>query len=150
VAKTAAQQPTTEEVAGALRLAVLRLSRRLRRENTIGLSPTLGAVLGTIARDGPITMGAVAATEGLAPPSITKAAARLVDEGLITRRVDDVDRRIVWLELTADGRRRLDATRYANTRWLADRLEGCTPGELASLREAAALLERMVEETRRP
>jgi DNA-binding MarR family transcriptional regulator len=133
-----------DEIANSLRIVVMRVGRRLRQQSTIGLTPTLTAALGTISREGPITLGALAAIEHVAPPSITKVVAKLVDEGLILRRVDDSDRRIVWVELTVEGRRQLDEARNRNTVWLASRLQACSPAELACLADAAALMERVI------
>lgn len=137
------------EVADAVRRATRRLARRLRQNGGTGLSPTLGAALATIAREGPITLGALAAVERVAPPSITKIATTLVEAGLIARRVDDSDRRVVRVELTAEGRQQLDVARDQHTAWLADRLQQCTASELACLRDAAALLERLVDDEHR-
>ena len=129
-----------------LRLATRRLVRRLRQSDPSGLSPTLAAALATIAREGPMTLGALAASEGVTAASITRVVAKLADDGLIGRRVDDTDRRVTWVECTAKGRRQLEVTRERHTAWLADRLDGCTASELACLREAAALLERLVDD----
>ncbi len=93
-----------------------------------------------------MTLGALAASERVTAASITRVAAKLAEDGLIIRRVDDTDRRATWVECTAKGRRQLEVTRERHTAWLADRLEGCTESELACLREAAALLERLVDD----
>ncbi len=93
-----------------------------------------------------MTLGALSTREGVTAASITRVAVKLAEAGLITRRVDDTDRRVTWVECTAKGRRQLEVTRERHTAWLADRLEGCTPSELACLREAATLLERLVDD----
>jgi DNA-binding MarR family transcriptional regulator len=50
------------------------------------------------------TPGEIAAAVGVTTPAVTKAAARLVDAGLLTRRRDERDNRLVRLWLTAEGR----------------------------------------------
>jgi DNA-binding MarR family transcriptional regulator len=50
------------------------------------------------------TPGEIAAAINVTTPAVTKAAARLVDAGLLTRRRDERDNRLVRLWLTAEGR----------------------------------------------
>jgi DNA-binding MarR family transcriptional regulator len=141
-AKTTAPDPV--EVAGHLRLATARLHRVLRQNDGTDLSPTMVSALVTIARDGPLTLGELAAAEQVAPPSITKVATKLVAAGLAQRRIDDDDRRVAWIELTEHGRSHLAESRQRRTTWLAARLDGFTPEELACLQSAAELIERVV------
>ena len=135
-------EPT--EVASRLRMSTARLTRALRQNDTSGLGPTVLASLFTIGRSGPITLGDLAAAEQVAPPSITKVAARLVDEGFVVRQVDPDDRRVVRLEITDAGRKQLDANRKRRTTWLATRLRSCSERELAVLDEAAEIIDRLV------
>jgi DNA-binding MarR family transcriptional regulator len=125
-------------------MSTARLTRALRQNDTSGLGPTVIAALVTIGRSGPITLGDLAAAEQVAPPSITKVAARLVDEGLVVRRVDPDDRRVVRLEITDAGRRQLEANRERRTTWLATRLRDCSADELAVLDRATEIIERLV------
>jgi DNA-binding MarR family transcriptional regulator len=132
------------DVAARLRVANARLTRVLRQNDGTGLGPTLIAALATVAREGPLTLGELAAAEQVAPPTITKVAGKLVDEGLAVRRIDEADRRIVRLEVTDAGIRQLEANREKRTTWLAERLERCTPEELACLSAAADVIEHLV------
>ncbi len=131
-------------------MAVRRIARQLRQTDSTGLSPTLGAALRTIAREGPLTLGELAEVERLAPPSITKVTRTLVERGLITRRLDQSDRRIARVQITAEGRRQLADARDHHTAWLAARLDECTPAEVDCLRDAAALLSRIAHDEPRP
>ena len=56
------------QVAARLRLAVTRLNRRLRAEGDVGLSPSATAALSSIGRHGPLSLGGLAAMEGVKPP----------------------------------------------------------------------------------
>ena len=60
-----------------LRVAIARLSRRLRRHELAGLTPTQLAALSTVERSGPLRLGDLAAAEGIAP-SNTPAADGLI------------------------------------------------------------------------
>lgn len=124
-----------------LRLAITRLARRLRQQGETDTSPTQLAVLATVERDGPLTLGELAAVERVQPPTITAAVGRLQDRGLVRRRTDPVDRRIARVEVTAKGRRLLDETRSRKTAYLERRLAALSPGERDTLERAAVILE---------
>jgi DNA-binding MarR family transcriptional regulator len=135
------------EVAGRLRLTAFRLTRLLRQQDTEGLAPTLSAALATIVRDGPLTLGELAAREHVAPPSITKAVEKLVAAGLATRAPDETDRRVVRVTATAAGRRRVAQNRSRRTAWLAGRLTDLSPADLAKLAAATDVLERLIHQS---
>jgi DNA-binding MarR family transcriptional regulator len=131
-------------LASSLRISVMRLARRLRLERS-GDDRTLNqlAVLGTLDRLGPMSVGELASSEKVKPPSMTRTVACLEEAGLVTRRPHDTDRRQVVVELTdaardvlADDRRRRDA-------WLAQRLGALDADELELLHRVAPLLERL-------
>jgi DNA-binding MarR family transcriptional regulator len=131
------------EVAGRLRLSVARLARILRYQDEGNISATLISILGTINREGPITLGRLAAEEHLAPPSVTKAVDKLVAQGLVERRSDSRDHRVVRVEISAGGRRLILSSRKRRTAWLATRLEQLPPEELDLLARAATVLDRL-------
>ena len=96
---------TRTEMGSSLRLAVLRLSRRLRQE-TAGqgdVTPSQTSALMTLAKHGEITLGELAAIERIAPPSMTRIAARLEEDGLLERRPDAADRRVARVAISAAG-----------------------------------------------
>ena len=119
------EQPTTDAVvmAGRLRLSATRLARQLRQESDAGLSPSQLSALATIERHGPLTLGALAEHERVAPPSVTKVVAKLEAAGLVERQLDAADRRVARVS-TTPGRRRAASPRSASakTAWLAARL----------------------------
>ena len=53
-----------------LRVALARLSRRMRRHQLAGLTPTQLAALSTVERAGPLRLGDLAAAEGIAPSTL--------------------------------------------------------------------------------
>src|SRR4051812_42249925 len=81
-------------MAARLRLSATRLARTLRRQADTGLSPSQLSALATVERHGPMTLGALAEHENVAPPSVTRVVAKLEGEGLLARRPDPNDRRI--------------------------------------------------------
>ena len=108
--------------AAHLRITVTRLARLLRRQADTGLSPSQLSALTSIERHGPLTLGALADVERVAPPSITKVVAKLEERGLVTRRPDDADRRVVHVATTEAGNVLLADVRQRKDVWLASRL----------------------------
>src|SRR4029077_15418837 len=87
---TATTSPT---LGSQLRLAVLRLSRRLRQPAAGDITASQLSALAVLAKQGELSLGELAAIERIAPPSMTRIAARLEEQGLLERKVDAVDRR---------------------------------------------------------
>ena len=134
------------DLAGRLRLAIVRTARRLRQEAGGELSPSLTAALATVERHGPITPSDVAARERIQRPTATRVLARLEEEGLISRTGDPWDRRSSLVEATDAGRELLAELRTRKTAFLASRIEGLTAEERETLDRAADILERMLAE----
>ena len=128
-----------------LRLVVTRLARRLRQQGETSASPTQLAALATIERDGPLTLGELAAVERVQPPTITAAVGRLEQRGLVRRLVDPGDRRVARVEITAPGRRLLEQSRSRKTAYLEQRLAALSADDRATLERAAGILERLLE-----
>ena len=136
------------QLAGRLRLVVTRLNRRLRQEGETGMGASTFSALATISRRGPVSLGELAALEGVKPPSITTTIAALEGQGLVTRVADAADRRITRVTVTPRGRLRLLRSRTRKTAYLASRLEALDERQLQVLEEAASIPERALEEDR--
>ncbi|HLI01897.1 MAG TPA: MarR family transcriptional regulator [Acidimicrobiales bacterium] len=126
-----------------LRLAVLRLSRRLRQQTVGDISPSQLSALASIAKHGEVSLGELAAIERIAPPSMTRIAARLEERGLVSRRVDQADRRVSRVVINPAGNELLAATRTRRDAYLAARLQAFSPEEQQLLAEAVPLMERL-------
>ena len=134
------------DLASRIRLVVTRLARRLRQQADLaGVSPTQIAALSTIERSGPMTLGALAKVEQVAPPTITAAVDRLKDQGLVKRQVDAIDRRVVRVEVTVAGRKLLDKSRSRKNAYLERRLRDLSSADRATLERAAQILEGVLE-----
>jgi DNA-binding MarR family transcriptional regulator len=131
------------ELASALRLSVMRLSRRMRQERSSTLSPTQIAVLATLERHGPMTLGEIAAHERVQPPSMTRVISHLADAGLVARSPHPTDGRQVIADVTEAGRALLEADRRRRDEWLAERLAELSDVEITALRRAAPILEEL-------
>jgi DNA-binding MarR family transcriptional regulator len=129
-----------------LRLAITRLARRLRQQGEPAVSPTQLSALATIERDGPLTLGTLAAVERVQPPTITAAVGRLEQRELVRRSTDAADRRVARVEITPAGRRLLEQSRSRKTAYLERKLADLSPDERDTLERAAAILERLLEQ----
>lgn len=126
-----------------LRVVLGRLMRRLRGEHRFPL--TQAAVLGRLDRDGPRSIGELAATESVRPQSMSQTISELEGEALIERRPDEHDGRRTQIALTARGRQALDADRAAREGWLGREIGDFSPEEQEILREAVGLLNRLAD-----
>ena len=153
--RTATPTPETDlaevgELASQLRLAVARLTRRIRQEAaTTGeeLTASTQGALASIERLGPITLGELAAVEQVQPPSMTRIVARLEEWGYVTRVVDPTDRRVARAVITDAGRELLAHSRTRRDAYLARRVAEFTDAERALLARAVPLLERLQDDT---
>jgi DNA-binding MarR family transcriptional regulator len=133
-------------LASSLRNSVMRLSRRLRIERaSTDLSLNQLAVLGTLHRHGPLTVGELAGVEKVQPPSMTRTVNCLCDLGLVRRESHASDRRQVVVHLSEQAREVLEADRRRRDAWLARQLPALTPEERRLLRQVAPVLERLAQ-----
>lgn len=134
-----------EEIAAQLRLTNTRLHRALRREAHIDLTPSQMSALATINRLGPLTLGALAAEEGVAPPSVTKIIAVLEHDGLVTRAPDPADRRVNYVTATRKGSDLVEESRRRKTAWLTDRIRDLTADQRRRLSDALDVIEELTK-----
>lgn len=126
-----------------LRLACMRISRRVRFESVDGdLAPHHFSVLARL-EGGPRTPRGLADIEKVSAPSMTRTVGYLVDAGLAGRHDDPDDGRRVLVELTGQGRAAIEQTRRRRGRWMSERVGELTAQEQATLAEAAAILGRI-------
>ena len=135
------------EVAGALRVAVGLLVRKLRQPLKEGeLSIAESSALGRLERSGPATSSDLARLDRISPQSMGVTVAALLDRGLIERSRDPEDGRRIVLSITEAGRRTVHDKRGARTEQIAAALrDGFSDDDLGQLKAAAALLERLAE-----
>ena len=137
---------STEDLASQLRFAVMRLSRRLRQHAPAHITPSQLSALAVVVRDKRLTLSQLAEAERVQPPTMTRIVESLVGRGLAERVPCPQDRRVAWVEATADGVALVQNTRKQRDAYLARRLRNFTPAERALLAEVAPLLERLNED----
>jgi len=133
-----------EVVADLLHSAALHLLRRLRAEDdALGVSPPRLSALSVVVVAGPIGIGALAAAEGVAAPTMTRLVDGLERDGFVRRRPDPLDARGVLVEASPSGRRVLTKGRRQRVRTLAEGLTALSPEDLEAIGRGAELIERV-------
>lgn len=123
------------------------LVRKLKQTEAgddLSLSET--AALSRLDRGGPATSSELARHDKISPQSMGAIVAALEQRGLVARDRDPADGRRIVLTITETGRQVMRDRRGARTQRLARALsDGFTGDELAALRAAAPLFERLAE-----
>lgn len=131
-----------------LRVAFIRVSRRIRTSSGEDLTPSQLAVLGTVVREQPLTIGQIAEIEHVKPPSISKIVGTLESRGYLHRETDPDDRRCAHIVASEQGTEYVEAVRAAGRTWLATRLQHLGRDDLATLESALPVIERLLEDGR--
>lgn len=125
-----------------LRLACMRVSRRVRYESSHDVAPHQFSVLCRL-EETPRTPGELADIERVAKPSMTRTLAALVERGLVGRQADPTDGRQVIVSITAEGRASVRSIRRKRDAWMASRVAKLTPEEQDVLQRAAVILDKV-------
>ena len=131
-----------------LRMATFRLARRLRCARAADtMSDTQLAVLAELRMNGRRTISTLAERERVTAPSMTSIVNGLEEQGYVARTPDEDDRRRVQVDITPAGVEIVVETIRRRDVLLADMLREVdyTEEELTTLREASALMRRVVE-----
>lgn len=141
---TAAQQRT---LASQLRLAVVRLNRRLRAQHPASsVTLTQLSAMSTLHKCGAMTPGQLASKEGVQPPSMTRVISALERIGYVERSAHPTDGRQAIVELSDAGADYVQATISAKEAWLDQRLARLSAEDRRTLGRAAEIIQRMAEQ----
>jgi DNA-binding MarR family transcriptional regulator len=137
--------PDVSEIAGALRVGVGLVVRKLRQSPSAGeLTLAESSALAHLERSGPATSSDLARLERISPQSMGATISALEERGLIERTRDPEDGRRIALSITEAGRRTVHDKRGARTEQIAAALrDGFTQDELHQFAAIAPLLERL-------
>ncbi len=95
---------------------------------------------------GPKTLGDLAAAEQVQPPTVSRLAAEMERVGLIRRRDDPSDARVVRVEMTAKGRRVLGRGRELRITDIEGRVRRLDASAVATLEKAVGIIEGMLRD----
>jgi DNA-binding MarR family transcriptional regulator len=139
-----AESALERSLASRLRLAVVRLNRRLRAQRAgESVSLTQISALSTLHKCGPLTPGQLAAKEGVQPPSMTRVIAALEDLGYVERSPHPTDGRQAIVELSEVGLNHVKDMISAREAWLDRQLADLGVEEREVLSRAAEIIDRM-------
>lgn len=132
-----------DDLAAHLRVAIMRVSRRLRVDIGGG-TITAGqySVLIYLCKQ-PRSLGQLAESERVQAPSMTRIAKGLEEQGFVERTANPADARQVLIAITAAGRDIVEKVRGQRTAWLSRHVAELGPQDRAVLRRAAELLTEM-------
>ena len=133
------------ELAEALDERVRKLARIARHNVDYGLSLTAATVLARLDEAGPQRVTDLATLELVAQPTMTALVGRLEARGLVERKRDAADKRVVSVALTPAGRAKLMELRSRRTDFLAGHMTGLGADELTRLRAALPVLDQILE-----
>jgi DNA-binding MarR family transcriptional regulator len=133
-------------------LSAIRRAVRRQIARPVELSVLTGAQLELVRllrREPGVSIADAAARLRVAPNTVSTLVGQLADAGVLERRVDESDRRVVRLMLNPGVRRRVDAWRDRRVDTLAEALSRLSAAERALLDEAAPVLVRLADELQR-
>jgi DNA-binding MarR family transcriptional regulator len=145
----AGSEPELEVVASALNSGAIHLLRSLAAVDRLaGLTPARLSALSVIVFAGPRSLGALAAAEGVAGPTMTRIVDGLVNAGLAERRSDPSDGRAVVIAPTAAGESLMRAAAGRRIAAIASALADLPAADRRRLAAAAGLLDPLAAQIR--
>jgi DNA-binding MarR family transcriptional regulator len=133
------------DTAARLRMAIGRLTRRLRRPGMGELTQSQLSALATIHRLAPVRLGDLATREGISASTISRVVDQLEGCRMVTRVRDPDDARSAQVSLTADGAAFLDDLRRNGTTLVHRALQSLDDAERAAVLAALPALEKLAD-----
>jgi DNA-binding MarR family transcriptional regulator len=133
------------DAADRIHSASIHLLRRVSREDSAsGVSAARLSALSVLVYAGPKTISELAAMERVKVPTMSRLVSAMEAERLVRREPHADDARSVLVHATVKGRRALDRGRELRLSLLESLLEKATAREVAVVREAADIVDRLV------
>jgi DNA-binding MarR family transcriptional regulator len=142
-----AEQKDTQ-LASELRTVVTRLIKKLRKQSSTAaqLSLTERSTIALLDQHGELLPNELAAMEKITTQSMSQILSKLLELGLIKRRISETDKRKAIISLSDPGRTMLYRVRNERDEWLNKALEAtCTAEEKALLKKAIGPLTKLVD-----
>jgi DNA-binding MarR family transcriptional regulator len=141
-----------ENTAEGLEQAAILVLRHLSDRTGMGLTASMA--LGTLDREGPARVTALAAAASIGQPAMTELVQRLARQGLVIRVDDPGDGRAALVTITDAGRALLDAQRRDRRDRLADLLAALPADDEVTLtlamHVALPVIRRLIDDAQQP
>jgi DNA-binding MarR family transcriptional regulator len=132
------------EAADRIHSAAIHLLRRLRiRDREARLGPAQLSALSVLVFAGPKSLAELAEAEQVKPPTMSRIVTSLLGSRCVRRSVNKQDRRAVVLQATTKGIVIMQEGRRRRVEALAAVVRGLSAGDVARLRAAAEMMERL-------
>src|SRR4051794_20281306 len=142
--RSAAVQDISDSLLPSLGLAFWRMKHAFERE--VGLSAATWFLLTMLIDEDGISQGEVSRRFEVDPSRITRLAQRLEGEGLLRRKRDPEDNRVVRLHATGEGRLLIES-RQERREGFEDHVRRMfSPEEMAKFRRALGVVARLMED----
>jgi DNA-binding MarR family transcriptional regulator len=140
-----ALRPEALATADRLHSAAIHLLRRVRKQDaTLGIGPTQLSALSVLVFAGPKTLGELAASEQVKPPTMSRVVVGLKRSGLVEISRDPRDGRRMHIQASGKGAELLLQARERRIGDLAFHLATLTDGERTQLTTAIDVLENVL------
>jgi DNA-binding MarR family transcriptional regulator len=139
------QDLSDAELAARLRLALARLTRRLRQRTPQSLSSSQVSTLASVEELEPVRLSDLALVEGVSLPTQSRVVASLEQHRLLVRKPDPADGRAAQLHITGAGRERLEQLRTERSAFLVERLSTLSGSQRVALAGALDALEALAK-----
>ncbi len=137
------------EVADRLHSAAIHLLRQARKQDVLSRQgPARLSALSVLVFGGPMTLGQLAQAEQVKAPTMSRIVAGLKRSGLARIESDPGDARRIVVSVTPKGERLLQEARHRRIQSVAEMLSALRDEDVATLRDAAGLIERAVSSRR--
>jgi DNA-binding MarR family transcriptional regulator len=142
-------KPPTEQVASALNSGAIHLLRSLAAIDKLsGLTPARLSALSVLVFAGPHSLGALAATERVAGPTMTRIVDGLAGSGLAERQPDPADGRAVLIAATAAGDNLMRAAAARRISAISMAIQSLPAADQGRIAAAAGLLDQVASAVR--
>ena len=142
-------KPQLDAAASALNSGAIHLLRSLGTvDRQAGLTPARLSALSVLVFGGPCTLGALAAAEGVAGPTMTRIVDGLIGAGLAERQPHPADGRAVSITATASGDALMRAAQRRRIEALAAALASLPAAAQRHLAGSAGLLDEVAAAVR--
>jgi DNA-binding MarR family transcriptional regulator len=142
--------PRRRDAANRLHSAAIHLLRRARRTDPLtGVSPAQLSAL-SVLMSGPKTLGDLAATEQVRPPTMSRLVSEMERAGVARKATDRDDARVVRVHATPKGLRALSRGRAMRIEAIEGLLGALDPDDLATIERAVGTLERLLGQRAAP